>query len=74
MERNIQVVKEFSQILKRDRVRKRPLHTRIDRCNDAYITRYPLHRENGPKDSLSGKIQGIWKFLPKHREFGLLKL
>ena len=34
-------------------------------------TGYPLHKENREmtqKESLSGKTQGIWKFLTKHRE------
>ena len=38
---------------------------------------YPRHRENrenGRKNSMSGKTQGIWKFLGKHREFGMVNL
>ena len=30
-------------------------------CDSLHLG-YPLHRENSPKKSLSGKTQGIWKF------------
>ena len=43
----------------------------------AIETGYPLHRENREnghkKKSLSGKTLNL-EILPKHREFGLLKL